>query len=197
MKAFFVRHGEYQNPSGVIPYRLPGFPLTELGISQAHEVADILINEKIRSLYTSPIERCVETAEIIGSKLHLHPNKSETIIETGTPLQGMSKGDFIKISKNYPYDIPSHIEGGGESPEAIFERMTNFVDKLKQMSKNSSHVIVSHGDPIQIYLSGTLSKIIPHSDSDFYHGKLRYIPMGGLVLLDYSKSGIPQYKEII
>jgi len=48
-----------------------------------------------------------------------------------------------------------------------------------------------------IYLSGTLSKVIPHLDAEFYESKIRYIPMGGLVMLDYSQSGIPKYTEII
>jgi broad specificity phosphatase PhoE len=112
-------------------------------------------------------------------------------------LQGLAKSELEKLSPNFPYDVPSHIENGGESPEMIFERMNNFVNKLKQMSKHSSHIIVSHGDPISIYLSGTLLKVVPHTDAEFYHSKIRYIPMGGLVMLDYSQSGVPKYTEII
>lgn len=197
MKIYFARHGEYQNPDQVVPYQLPGFPLTELGKQQAKLQGDKLLSEKIRSLSCSPIERCLETATIIGQTIHLHPNAYSELTETFTPLQGLTKDELLKLSQNYPYDVQTHIEGGGESPEAIFERMTNYVDKLKKMSKHSSHVIVSHGDPIYIYLMGTLAKIIPHTSTEFNHGKIRYIPMGGLVMLDYSQGGIPRYTEII
>jgi len=197
MKIYFARHGQYQNPDGVIPYQLPGFPLTELGKQQAKLQGDKLLSEKIRSLSCSPIERCVETATIIGQTIHLHPNSYPELTETLTPLQGLTKAELSKLSENYPYDVQTHIDGGGESPEAIFERMTNYINKLKGMSKNSTHVIVSHGDPIMIYLSGTLLKTIPHVDAEFYESKIRYIPMGGLVMLDYSQSGIPKYSEII
>lgn len=197
MRIYFARHGEYQNPDQIVPYQLPGFPLTELGKQQAKIQGGKLIGEKIRSLSCSPIERCVETATIIGQAIHLHPNSYPELIETQTPLQGLTKEELNKLSKNYPYDVQAHIEGGGESPEAIFERMTNYVDKLKKMSKNSNHVIVSHGDPITIYLSGTLLKVIPHVDAEFFESKIRYIPMGGLVMLDYSQSGVPKYTEII
>lgn len=197
MKIFFARHGEYQNPNHVIPFRLPGFPLSELGKQQAKLQSDKLQSEKIRSLSCSPIERCMETASIIGQSIHLHPNSYPELIETLTPLQGLTKEKLSQLSPNYPYDVQVHIDGGGETPEAIFERMTGYVDKLKKMSKNSTHVIVSHGDPITIYLSGTLLKVIPHVDAQFYESKIRYIPMGGLVMLDYSQSGTPKYIEII
>lgn len=197
MKIYFARHGEYQNSDGVVPYRLPGFPLTDFGNQQAKIQADKLLGLKIRDIFTSPIERCVKTATIIGLSLKLHPNQKEDIIETGTPLQGMTKLQLGKLSPNYPYDVPSHIDGSGESPEDIFNRMNDFAEKLKHMSQNSSHLIVSHGDPIHIYLTGTLTKHIPHLDAEFFQGKVRYIPMGGLVMLDYIQKGTPQYSEII
>lgn len=197
MKIFFARHGDYHNPDKVVPYRLSGFPLSELGIEQAKLQAEQLSTEKIRTLSTSPIERCVQAATIIGQKIVLHPNQYKELIETGTPLQGLTSSELKNLSPNYPYDVTSHIEGGGESPEAIFERMNNFVNKLKLMSKNSSHLIVSHGDPITIFLIKTLSGTIPHTIEEFEKNNGRYIPMGGLVMLDYSQPGIPKYAELI
>lgn len=197
MKIYFARHGEYHNPEGVVPYRLPGFPLTDLGKSQASLQAEKLLHSNLRDIFTSPIERCVETATIIGRTLKLHPNPNEAIIETGTSLQGLTRAELGKLSLNYPYDVPSHIEGNGESPEDIFNRMNLFIDKLKLMSKSSSHLIVSHGDPLTIFLIATLTKNIPHTIDEFENSKIRYIPMGGLVMLDYSQKGIPKYTEII
>lgn len=197
MKIYFARHGQYENPDSVVPYRLPGFPLSEIGRSQAQKTADTLVGQKIRAIYTSPVERCQETAGIIGQTLKLYPNPKPELIETGTPFQGLTKEALAKLSPNYPYDIPEHISAGGESPENIFERMNNFVETLKQTSKKSSYVLVSHGDPITIYLSGTLLKKIPHTDAEYYNSGIRYIPMGGLVSLDFSQKGIPKYEEII
>lgn len=197
MKIYFARHGEYQNPKGVVPYRLPGFSLTDLGRAQAQFQADKLAAANLRDIFTSPIERCIETATIIGKSLSLHPNQKDEIIETSTPLQGMTKEAPSLLSPNYPYDIPSHQAGGGESPENIFKRMSDFIDKLKLMSKNSSHLIVSHGDPITIFLIATLTNNIPHTIEEFENTKIRYIPMGGLAMLDYNQKGIPKYTEII
>ncbi len=197
MKIYFARHGQYDNPDKVAPYRLPGFPLTDLGREQARLQADKLLNSNLRDIFTSPIERCLETATIIGHVLGLHPNQYGELIETGTPLQGLSKLELDKLSPNYPYDIPTHLENGGESPETIFARISTFIEKLKLMSKNSSHLLVSHGDPITIFLIATLTKKMPHTLDEFENSKVRYIPMGGLVMLDYAQEGIPKYTEII
>ncbi|MFZ2199358.1 MAG: histidine phosphatase family protein [Microgenomates group bacterium] len=181
MKVYIARHGEYQNPDGVAPYRLPGFPLTQLGISQAQLQANKLKDQKVRAIYTSPIQRCVETATIISQHLHLFPNQKPELIETSTPLAGIKKIDM-------PPDIyldARHIEGEGETMEAIFTRMSSFIDTLKRTSKNSNYLVISHGDPVMIFLHGVLKKDV------------RYIPMGGLVMLDYNQKGIPKYTEII
>lgn len=181
MKIYFARHGEYQNPQNLVPFQLPGFPLSDLGREQSELTASKLSGVKIRAIFTSPIERCLETASIIGNILHLFPNQKEEIIETRTPLQGTKRSEF-------PADIyvePKHIEGGGETKSEIIERMSEFVGSLKLTSKNSTYLIVSHADPILFYLRHVLKKDI------------RYIPMGSLVMLDYSQSGIPKYTEII
>lgn len=180
MKIYFARHGEYHNRE-IVPFTLPGVLLTELGKSQAHLQADKLKKVKIRAIYTSPIERCVQTAGIISEELHLFPNQKSAITEVSTPLAGIKRVDM-------PPDIYQdlrHIDGGGETVEAIFIRTNNFVGMLKATSKNSNYLLVSHGDPMMIFLRGVLKR------------EMRYIPMGGLVMLDYSQKGIPKYQEII
>lgn len=181
MKIYFARHGDYQNPENVVPFCLPGFPLSDLGKSQVQKIVDKLKDIKFRAIFTSPVTRCLESATIIADSLHLYPNPKDEIIESRTPLQGTKRSEF-------PADIytnPVHIEGGGESKLEIIERMAQFVGELKLTSKNSVYLIVSHGDPMMFYFQHVLKK------------EVRYIPMGGLIMLDYSQQGIPKYTEII
>lgn len=181
MKIYFARHGEYKNPGNIVPFTTPGIALSDLGKSQAQLQAGKLSALNIRAIYTSPIERCVETATIIAKHLHLYPNQKPDLIETITPLAGIKRVD---MPPNIYLDT-RHIEGGGETIEVIFTRMNGFVDNLKLTSKNSNYLIVSHGDPMMIFLQGVLKR------------EIRYIPMGSLVMLDYSQTGIPKYTEII
>lgn len=181
MKIFFARHGQYQNPDEVSPCRLPGFPLSEAGIKQVQLQIEKLTDQKIRAIYTSPIERCLQTASLIAKSLHLFPNQESELIELKTPFQGYKKADI-------PSDIYQdsfHINGGGETREEVFARMYDFFSQLRQTSQNSSYLLVSHGDPIIVLLAGILKKPV------------RYIPMGGLVLLEYGKTKLPLYSEII
>ena len=109
----------------------------------------------------------------------------------------MKRDEIASLSPNYPYDVPAHTEGGGESPEQIFARIQEFIENLKVMSSKSSHLIVSHGDPITIFLIKSLTGKIPHTIDEFEKSKGRYIPMGGLICFDFNQTGIPKYTEII
>lgn len=181
MKIYIARHGEYQNPEGITPGRSTGYPLTKLGIKQAEAIAHKLSSTKVRAIYTSPIERTLETATIISQELHLFPNPKPELMEVITPYQGH---EMSSIPPDL-YADPFHLNGGGETREALFTRVNNFVETLKSTSQNSTYLLVFHGDPIHIFLTTILKN------------EIRYIPMGGLVLLEYGKSGIPQYSEII
>ncbi len=48
-----------------------------------------------------------------------------------------------------------------------------------------------------IYLHGAHKLSLPRTDQEIIGGGIRYIPMGGLVMLDYNQKGIPAYSEII
>lgn len=194
---YLARHGDYQNPTGVIPYRLPNFPLSPKGIKQASNIAEHLKGIELAAIYHSPIERCAQTAQIIGEHLGVDLVESDLASETKTPLEGKTKAELGKLSANYPYDIPAHLLGGGEIPEVIYKRMTKLIEQIKRDYKDQKVLIVSHGDPITIYLKAIFESRIPHLMTDFDNGLIRYIPMGGLVEVTIKYPNDPLYKEII
>jgi broad specificity phosphatase PhoE len=61
-----IRHAHVWNPDGVVYARLPGFHLSEQGREDAGEVAAALASAPISAVYASPLERAVETAEILA-----------------------------------------------------------------------------------------------------------------------------------
>src|SRR4051812_30767011 len=70
MRFFFVRHGESQaNVDRIFSNRGWKHPLTELGRQQAQALATKLQGASVLAIYTSPIRRAVETAQIIGERL--------------------------------------------------------------------------------------------------------------------------------
>lgn len=60
----FVRHGTVDNPRDVFYGRLPGFVLSVEGDRQARAAAEALRHEPIAAIYTSPMRRARQTADI-------------------------------------------------------------------------------------------------------------------------------------
>jgi broad specificity phosphatase PhoE len=61
-----IRHAQVSNPDGVVYARLPGFHLSEQGRTDAGELAASLAAARISAIHASPLERAVETAEILA-----------------------------------------------------------------------------------------------------------------------------------
>lgn len=90
---FLVRHGAVENPQKLRYGRLPGFVLSSLGRRQAAAAGDHLGAQGLRSplVLTSPLERAVETAEIVSARLGLEtpPRVDPRLIEVGSRYDGL------------------------------------------------------------------------------------------------------------
>lgn len=72
MKLYFIRHGENQaNIDRIFSYRIVDYPLTPKGIEQARYLATWLADRHIVRVYSSPLKRAFETAEIVAKNLEL------------------------------------------------------------------------------------------------------------------------------
>jgi len=76
-----IRHGENEFvKTGKLPGRLPGIHLNEKGQKQAQALSDALKDVPIKAVYSSPLERAMETA-------------GPMLLAIGTPAQ---KARFLK-----------------------------------------------------------------------------------------------------
>lgn len=69
---YVVRHGE--NPANLnreFSYKLIDYSLTEKGVRQAEETAAFFREKAIAAIYSSPLKRARETAQIIAAPLYL------------------------------------------------------------------------------------------------------------------------------
>ena len=57
-----LRHGEVENPAGIIYGRLPGYHLSANGRAMASAAADYFAGRPVAALFCSPLERAQETA---------------------------------------------------------------------------------------------------------------------------------------
>src|SRR3954463_8576500 len=101
-----MRHGEVENPEGVLYGRLPGYHLSELGRRMADRVAEHLADHDIAHVVASPLERAQETATPIAVAHGLQIAVDERLIEAENVFQGKTFGvgdGALKKPSNWKY----------------------------------------------------------------------------------------------
>jgi broad specificity phosphatase PhoE len=153
---FFVRHGEVHNPKEIIYGRLSRFPLTKKGKSQAEQTANHLKNLQISAIYTSPLLRARQTANIIGNYLEIRPIRlSQHLLEVKSHMDGMANSFFQ--TSNWDFYADDIRRPSDETMEDILNRMLLFSKKIARKYPDKSIVAVSHGDPLMILKSHILN----------------------------------------
>jgi broad specificity phosphatase PhoE len=152
-RLYLVRHCDVRNPKGVLYGHLPDFPLSDKGVAQAHVLGRYFAQKKIPQIYSSPLDRARETAEIIASYLDSVPiTYTDDLIETrfGLYLQGVPP-------KQVPWRRPLwfvHMVWPGllasdESVAGLATRIRRPLMRLLADHPGQGGLCVSHGDPIQ------------------------------------------------
>jgi broad specificity phosphatase PhoE len=76
-----IRHAQVWNPEGVVYARLAGFHLSDQGRADAGEMAAAVASAPVSAIYASPLERAVETAEILAGPHGLTPTIDDRLAE--------------------------------------------------------------------------------------------------------------------
>lgn len=155
MKTFYlVRHAQYSNPRKILVGRLP-VPLSNEGVKEAEKLADFFASKNISNIYSSPVERCKQTSEIIANN-NIPLEFDVRIAETLSAYQG-----YLSENMDWSEFYQHHDTLGGESPQDIQKRMIDFWEEVKNKTKNDI-IICSHGDPL--YLLYTYLTHLPTPD---------------------------------
>lgn len=128
-----LRHGEVNNPRGILYGRLPGYPLSDLGRRMAAGVAAALTDAgsaqavttpPIRYLVASPLQRAVQTAEPIAQATGLPLVLDERLIEADNVFEG-SRFTPAQLRKpaNWPRLVKPTLPSWGEPYLDIARRM--------------------------------------------------------------------------
>ena len=149
-----LRHGE---PSvfGRINGRLPGVGLSERGRAEAAMQAGRLAGEKIEAIYSSPLQRTRETAEILADRLGLPLRYRDDVIELDFgEWTGLTADQIRKDERWQMWSSCRSIAviPGGESWRQVQERVVGALFDLQQAHPEGSIAIVSHGDVIRAAL---------------------------------------------
>jgi len=158
----FLRHAQAKNNvERILAGRTKGIPLTQTGIQQAQKIATFLQPLKISTIYSSPIERALHTAEIVANKLDLGCKIDErlTEIEMGS-FSGMQYDEmFAKYGNVFLkfYQDNSLIQKNGvETFSSVKKRVLDMVNYCSKKHEGQNVLLVTHMDPIKAMISTIL-----------------------------------------
>lgn len=141
MELYVVRHGQVpSNVEGVVS-GWSDEKLTERGIEQANKIKGELQNIKFDKIYSSPIERAKETAEIIMPESEIIYDKRLAEREPGTMLGQPRKSIDKDIWNSLDTD---RTPEGAETLRAGLKRAKSILGEIKEKDKNKTVLIVTH-----------------------------------------------------
>lgn len=166
---YLVRHCKPNLPSdSSICIGITDIPLSEEGFEQAEKLKRYFSDKNIKAIYSSPLIRAKETAEIIAN------NKIKVEIRNDFSELNMGKWDgmtFEEIKQKYPdeyiergNDFENYIVEGGESMSMCRDRA---LAQLWNIINNSTDniIIVAHAGVNRLILSELLGISIKESFS--------------------------------
>jgi broad specificity phosphatase PhoE len=151
-----MRHGEVENPSGVLYGRLPGYHLSDLGRKMADRVAEHLAGRDVTHVVASPLERAQETAAPIAAVRNLETATDDRLIEAENIFQGKTFGvgdGALKNPANWKYLVNPFKPSWGEPYVDQVVRMKAALDAARDAARGHEAVCVSHQLPIWIVRS--------------------------------------------
>lgn len=154
-----IRHGENEYvKTGRMAGRLPGVHLNQRGQDQARALGEALKDVPIKAIYSSPLERAMETAAPIASARKLQIIQEPDVIEAdmgkwqGKSLKMLQLTKVWKVVQNSPsrFRFPE-----GESFPEMQTRIAGALERLiKKHNKPQDIVaVVFHSDPIKLAVS--------------------------------------------
>jgi broad specificity phosphatase PhoE len=155
-----VRHGEVDNPTGVLYGRLPGFVLSEAGERMAEMAAAALAGRDVTVVRSSPLERAVQTAAPIAAEFGATPTTDERLIESANFFEGKTFGvgdGSLRRPSVWLHLWNPFRPSWGEPYKDVARRVAEAVADAREAASGHEAVLVSHQLPIEIvrrYLQG-------------------------------------------
>ena len=151
-----IRHGETDAVGREIMGWRPGWHLNANGREQAKRLADRLARRRLQAIYTSPLERAVETAAILAAPHELEPRQDTDFAEVRFgQWEGVKIGELDQredLRRYYQFRSGVRPPGG----ELLGEVQTRVVRKLQALAAvhdGAEVAVVSHGDALRSALA--------------------------------------------
>lgn len=152
-----IRHGENDwVGTHRLAGRTNGVHLNDRGREQSAALAEILKQHPISAIYSSPLERCMQTAEPVAAALGQQVTPEMGLLEVdygewqGGNLQELAKLPEWHAVQHYP---SSFRFPGGETLHQTQSRAVWAIERIVQNHPNQLVALFSHGDVIRTTLA--------------------------------------------
>jgi broad specificity phosphatase PhoE len=178
MNLYFTRHGESEaNTLGIISNRGLTYGLTDVGRQQAIALAARLKEVRFARIYSSPLLRAIQTAEILARELDLTGLENLSgLVEITDALReydcGILEGqpfapyldDYLRLFRDWTTGQWDRRFESGESLLDIQARFMPFIERIaREHGEADDLLLVSHGG----ILLGVLPILLKNVDHTF------------------------------
>ncbi len=189
MRLYLVRHGETESNRLGLALGRDDVPLNERGLRQAGQVAGALAGESLAAVYSSPLQRTLNTARAIAEGHGLEVGVEERLIEMEIgEVEGLP---FAEVRSRYPDFLemwaspegPTRPMPGGERLLDVQERAWSAVNDLAGRHGDGAVAAVTHN----FVILSLLARVLGIELAQFR--RLRH-SVGAIAELEFSPKGV-------
>ena len=165
MRLLLIRHALTPHVGHKLSGWSSGVHLSDDGKKQAARLTERLHEVQIDAIYSSPLDRALETAQPIAKDHKLRVRQREEIGEVkygeleGKSLRTLAKGKLWSKLQTWPSDVRFP---GGESLRETQARAVAAIERLRAEHPKKNVAVVSHGDWIRLSVAHYLGVHIDH-----------------------------------
>jgi probable phosphomutase (TIGR03848 family) len=154
---FLVRHALTGQTGRILYGQTKGIPLDHRGRAQAERLVERFAPVRLTAIYSSPLERCVETVAPVATAQRLAVVESRPLIEmdagdwTGRSLPQLRRTKLWKTVQTEPTAF--RFPGGGEGFADAQARAVAEVERIARRHRRGRVVVATHGDIVRIVLA--------------------------------------------
>jgi 2,3-bisphosphoglycerate-dependent phosphoglycerate mutase len=142
--------------------------LSPAGVAQAEHLAEYLSSEPLDAVYSSPLQRAMQTAEPIAARHGLATTVIDSVAEWDR-----NSSEYVPIEELKAANDPRYLEllrgewtTQDETPEQFSERVITALEELVEAHPGQRIAVSCHGGVINAYLTHVLS--LPVGPGFFY-----------------------------
>jgi probable phosphomutase (TIGR03848 family) len=156
---FLIRHAVTAQTGRVLYGQTRGIDLDDRGRAQAASLVERFASVRLTAIYSSPLERCVQTVEPLATAQRLRIERAPGLIEMDT---GSWTGRTLaQVRRTKPWTTvqrqPSAFRfPGGEGFVEAQARAVDAVERIARRHPRGRVAVATHGDIVRIVLAHLL-----------------------------------------